>query len=154
MFRIRSSVFTMFVVALFASLSFAAERDQANVDSDHVGIKGYDPVTYFEGAPKEGDPKFTADYNGVTYRFATETNREKFKADPAHFAPACGGWCAYAFAVDKGKVDIDPKSYKITDGRLFLFYKGWRGDALKEWLKDEANYIPKADVNWKKAAGE
>jgi len=56
--------------------------------------------------------------------------------------------------VDKGKVDIDPKSYKVTDGRLFLFYKGWRGDALKEWLKDESSNIPKADANWKKTAGE
>jgi YHS domain-containing protein len=154
MFRIRSTVFTMFVVALFASLAFGAERDQANVGGDRVGIKGYDPVSYFDGTPKEGDPKITAEHNGVIYRFASVANREKFNADPNHFAPACGGWCAYAFAVDKGKVDIDPNSYKITDGRLFLFYKGWRGDALKEWLKDEANYIPKADANWKKTAGE
>jgi len=154
MFRIRTTVFTMFLVALFASLALAAEKDQANVGSDRVGIKGYDPVSYFDGTPKEGNANITAEHNGVIYRFASDANREKFKADPNRFAPACGGWCAWAFAVDKGKVDIDPKSYKITDGRLFLFYNGWRGDALKEWLKDETNFIPKADANWKKTAGE
>jgi len=31
------------------------------------------------------------------------------------------------------KVDIDPASYKVTGGRLFLFYKGLIGDALKKW---------------------
>jgi len=154
MFRFRTTAFAMLFIALFASLTLAAEKDHANVGDDRVGIKGFDPVSYFDGTPKEGDPKITFEHEGVIYRFANEANRDKFKVDPHHFAPACGGWCAWAFAVDKGKVDIDPKSYKITDGRLFLFYKGWRGDALKEWLKDETANIPKADANWKKTAGE
>lgn len=148
-FRIRAATLSAPIVLLLASLSLAAAKDHANVDSSRVALKGYDAVSYFESKPQEGNEKITFEYEGGIYRFASEANREKFKADPAHYAPACGGWCAYAFAVDKGKVDIDPKSYKITDGRLFLFYNGWRGDALKLWLKDEMTFIPKADANWK-----
>jgi YHS domain-containing protein len=151
-FRFRAATLGALLVLSFAGLALAAEKDHANVDSDHVGVKGYDPVSYFDGKPQAGDEKITFEYDGVMYRFVNEANRDKFKSEPAHFVPACGGWCAYAFAVDKGKVDIDPTRYNITDGRLFLFYKGWRGDALKEWLKDEKNYIPKADANWKKTA--
>jgi len=52
------------------------------------------------------------------------------------------------------KFDVDPLNYKITDGRVYVFYKGWRGDTLPEWNKDEAKLKPVADKTWKKTAGE
>ena len=151
LFRIRTALLAAFLMA--GGLSGAvrgAESDHANVGSDRVGIKGYDPVSYFEGTPQKGEQKFTAEYEGVIYRFASDAHKQRFLEAPATFVPAYGGWCAWAFAKDVGKVDIDPTSYRITDGRLFLFYKGWRGDALKQWLPNEKANIPKADANWQK----
>lgn len=144
----------MVMITFCAGLALAAARDHANVGKDRVGIKGYDPTSYLNGSPTKGNAGITAEHEGVIYRFASEANRAKFVAEPNRFAPAYGGWCATAFALDKGKVDIDPKNYKVTDGRLFLFYKGWGGNALKEWVKDEPSNIVKADANWKRTVGE
>ena len=40
------------------------------------------------------------------------------------------------------------------DGRLFLFYKGFWGNARKDWDKDEPTQTAKADAQWKKISGE
>jgi YHS domain-containing protein len=125
-----------------------------NADKSGVAIKGYDPVSYFTSdKPAKGNEKITAQHEGVTYRFATDENRQKFLAEPKKYLPEYGGWCAKAMA-DKEKVDIDPTNYKITDGRLFLFYKGLLGDAIKPWNKDEKNLTQRADVNWKEITAQ
>jgi hypothetical protein len=132
----------------------AAARRHYNVDKANLALQGYDPVAYFDGGkPAKGSPDITADVGGVTYRFASADHRDRFLADPAKYQPAYGGWCATAMAKNK-KVEIDPTSFKITDGRLFLFYKDLFSDARKPWVKDEANLRDKADANWKQFAGE
>ncbi len=138
----------VFVFALFLTgVALADDAKQINVDKDRVILKGYDTVSYFTSSkPVQGNPKITTDYRGAVYRFASEENRSKFLAEPTKYAPEYGGWCAKAIA-DKDFVDIDPLSYKITNGRLFLFYKGLWGDALQIWNKDEANLTHKADEN-------
>jgi len=136
-------------VLLAASTAFAGEREQLHVDKDRLAIKGYDPVAYFDGTATAGKPELTAEYGGAVYRFANDANRQKFVADPPHYAPAYGGWCATAMA-DGSKVDIDPTSFKVTDGHLYLFYKGVFGDARKKWVKDEPGNVTKADGEWKK----
>jgi len=139
-----------------ASSTCAAEKDHANVDKDHLGIKGYDPVAYFEdGKPQSGDANITAEYQGVTYRFASEAHLKKFQQDPSRFVPAYG-WLVRDRPSPQitASVDIDPKSFKVTGGRLYLFYKGLLGDARKAWVKDEPGNIVKANENWKKTVGE
>ncbi len=127
----------------------AVPKSEANVD-DGVILKGYDAVSYFEGQkPVMGKKEIAATKDGVTYLFATEANKKKFEADSKRYTPAYEGWCATAVAGGY-KFDIDPENYKITNGRLFLFYKGWRGDAKKDWVKDEPKQIEKADANWPK----
>jgi YHS domain-containing protein len=127
-----------------------------NLERGKPAIDGYDPVAYFpEGGGKamRGKAEFAYTYRGVTYRFASAANRDRFKADPRKYEPAYGGWCAYAMA-DGEKVEIDPRSFKITDGRLFLFYKDLITDTRSRWSKDEPNLRGKADGAWKKTAGE
>ena len=51
---------------------------------------------------------------------------------------------------DSRKVEIDPANFKVTNGRLFLFYKGWLGNALNDWNKDEKNLTIRADEQWRK----
>lgn len=125
----------------------AGAASTANLD-DGVILKGRDPVSYFKNEkPKKGNPKISATVDGATYLFSSEENRTEFLANKDKYAPAYEGWCATAVAGGY-KYDIDPDNYKITDGRLFLFYKGFLGDAKKDWVKDEPAQITKADKQW------
>lgn len=119
-----------------------------------LAIEGYDPVSYFVGKPAKGSDKITSTWQGVEYRFASKENREKFNTDPDQYAPTYGGWCASAMGAKGTKVEIDPTNYKVKDGRLHLFYKDFFSDALKDWNKNEKDWEPKADRNWKKTTGE
>ncbi len=121
-----------------------------------LAIEGYDPVAYFPeggGKPTKGNEKFSLDHDGITYRFASQANLDRFRADPAKYEPAHGGWCSYAMGAKGEKVEVDPKSYVVSDGRLFLFYKSIFADTRSDWLKDKA-LEQKADTNWKKVSGE
>lgn len=133
--------------------SRAEALGEYNLDNAKVALKGYDPVAYFAGAPKKGNPGTRSEFRGAVYHFASEGNRAAFAKEPEKYLPTYGGWCATAMA--KGdKVEIDPENFKVTDGRLFLFYKGVWGNAIEDWKKDEAGLAKKADGEWRKIAGE
>jgi len=138
--------------AKVAELSRNPAVAQYNLPKSGPAIDGHDPVAYIkDGKSQAGKPELTSHYRGVAYRFASEENRRKFADEPAKHLPAYGGWCATAMA-DGRKVEIDPDSFQVTDGRLFLFYKGWRGDAKKDWNKDEKGLTARADANWTRIA--
>lgn len=137
--------------AKISEVSKGADVAQYNLGKGAVALGGYDPVSYFDGKPAPGDEKRSSVYRGVNYRFANDENRNKFAENPQRYLPAYGGWCATAMA--KGdKVEIDPANYQVTNGRLFLFYKGWLGDAKKDWNKDEPKLTRDADEHWSKLA--
>ena len=89
-------------------------------------------------------------YEGVIYYFSSQTNKEAFAKSPSSFEPQYGGWCAYAMGSNNEKVEINPETFKIIDGKLYLFYNAYFNNTLKSWNKDESNLKKKADVNWKK----
>lgn len=120
--------------------------------SDSEGLSGFDPVSYRGEVPVKGKEEWTFEYNGALYRFANKANKEIFKVNPSKYLPAYGGWCAYAM-LDGDKVEVDPMSYKLIDGKLYLFYNGFWGDTLKRWNKklaksSEASLVSKADKHW------
>lgn len=116
-----------------------------------VAIEGYDVVSYFvEDKPQKGKASISAKYLGVIYRFATTEHRDLFVKNPQKYMPEYGGWCAYAMGAKNEKVKMDPENYKIIDGKLYLFYKGFFTDTLDDWNEDEENLKKKADTNWKK----
>jgi len=141
----------------YSQHEWPAEQRSAkfNLD-DGVGLYGYDPVSYFAGRPTEGRRNITREFRGVTYRFATAANKAAFDADPAKYEPAFGGWCAYAMAENGDTVEVDPESYKIVDGQIFLFYDGFWGDTLKKWNKwspqQQKRKTAQANANWAQAA--
>lgn len=128
-----------------------------NLPKSGLAIRGYDPVAYFPeggGEPKKGKESITLDYRGVTYRFATEANREAFKRNPKRYEPAYGGWCAWAMA-DGNRADVDPKSFIVKDGRLFLFFDGFFNDTRAKWRKrDHDQQASRADAEWLEQSGE
>ena len=116
-----------------------AGLDHYNLSKKKLALDGYDPVAYFPehgGKATKGLESITTTFQGVTYRFATEANKATFLKAPASFEPQFGGWCAWAMSDGKGdKVDVDPKSFTVEDGKLYLFYDGLFGDTRKSWNK-------------------
>jgi len=110
-----------------------------------VAIDGYDPVAYFtDGKPVEGTSDITADWQDATWRFASTDHRALFVANPEKYAPAYGGYCAWA--VSQGyTASIDPTAWRIVDGRLYLNYSQ---SVQQQWAEDVPGNIQKADGNW------
>ena len=48
------------------------------------------------------------------------------------------------------KVEVKPKTFKIFNGKLFVFCSAWRNNTQNIWNKDEHNFKTKADKNWLK----
>jgi len=112
---------------------------------DGYALRGYDPVAYFEAnTPTKGVVAHRAVYQGSTFLFASEENRRKFAADPAHYAPQFGGYCALGTA-NGYKVSTEPDAFKVVDGKLYLNYNRKVFDI---WTRDEPGNIARANRNW------
>ncbi|MGE6738861.1 YHS domain-containing (seleno)protein [Allorhizobium pseudoryzae] len=110
-----------------------------------VAINGYDPVAYFtDHKPVKGSDKYTANYKGATFHFASAAHRDAFIADPAHFAPQYGGYCAYGTAQGH-KAPTEPQAFTVVGNKLYLNYDD---SVLKAWREDVPGNIAKADANW------
>jgi len=140
------------VTALVFFISLAAISQDGNYNTKKGYIaEGYDVVAYFDNQAIKGDKKFTAEHNGVKYSFASEDHLKTFKSNPEKYAPQYGGYCAYAIGATGEKVDINPKTFEIRDGKLFLFYNAWGTNTLELWKKEGADDLKnKADKNWEK----
>jgi hypothetical protein len=125
------------VAMVAANLSARAPggRRKVNRTKEGVGIVGYDPVAYFDGAPAVGKADIELVYQGTKYRFAR---------DPARFVPQYGGCCAWA--VSRGyTATIDPLARKIVANKLYLNYSI---AVQKMWEREVKGNIEKGDANW------
>lgn len=128
-----------------------------NLDKSGLAIAGYDPVSYFmadavKKGPLKGDTKYQVNQEGAKYLFASEANKKEFEKNPTKYLPAFGGWCAYAVAEKKEKVEVDPRSFIVQDGRLLLFYNGILADTRHKWLNNKSKtpvmFLKEADAHW------
>jgi len=149
----RTSVTLIIILTLIFGHAFGQAEDlrkkHFNVKKN-VALEGFDPVSYTDGKPTEGESNIKILYKGVIYRFATQANLNKFKANPDKYEPAYGGWCAYAMGETGEKVKIDPETYTILEGEIYLFYNFWGNNTLEDWKKNEKKLKESADRNWKK----
>lgn len=124
---------------------WAQSKSLLNLDKAGVAIQGYDPVAFFtDNKPVKGKPELVVRHNGASYYFASREHREQFKADPAKYEPAFGGYCAYGVSRNK-LVEVDVDAFQIVDGKLLLQYsKGVRDD----FNKDTKGNLTKAEANW------
>jgi len=126
-------------------------KKQFNLSTSGLAIDGYDPVAYFiSNRAVEGRKDISMVYESITYRFATTQNRDVFKMNPAKYEPQYGGWCAYAMGAKGEKVEVDPETFKIVNGKLYLFYNSFFNNTLKSWNKDETRLKSNADQSWSK----
>lgn len=110
-------------------------------------VRGYDVVAYFDGEAKPGDAALNVAYDDDIYFFSSEDNQRRFQMSPQTYIPAYGGWCATAMS--EGKLfAADPTNFKVSNGRLFLFYRGIGGDTRPDWEADETNREQQANQHW------
>ncbi|HEU5291689.1 MAG TPA: YHS domain-containing (seleno)protein [Cyclobacteriaceae bacterium] len=116
-----------------------------------VALQGYDPVAYFtQNKAVKGKKEISVTSNDVTYYFSSTANKKLFEGEPQKYEPQFGGWCAYAMGATAEKVEIDPETFKILNGKLYLFYNSFFNNTLPKWNQDEVNLKAKAENNWGK----
>lgn len=147
----KSTITAVAFAAVSATSAFAGEQ---YIDGTGFAVSGYDVVAYFDlpqsavgtaqapGVP--GKSNITAEYNGATFAFSSEENRDRFVADPAAFAPQFDGHCAYGVA-QGGKVPANPNLWRIVDGKLYL---NITRNVVTFWEEDIPGNINSADGNW------
>lgn len=159
-FKFHNGLSTLACLLILGGWTATSEEDDKvrlahyNLDKNQVAMQGYDPVSYFQEGPVRGKSSIRSEYRGTIYYFANVANKEAFEAAPEKYEPAFGGWCATAL-LEGTKYKIDPKSYKIVNGHIFLFYKGLLGNALKAWderaeKEGETSLVKIAGSHWKK----
>ncbi|WP_454848769.1 YHS domain-containing (seleno)protein [Rhizobium binxianense] len=109
---------------LFVPALPASAEDPVNTGYfGDVAIKGYDPVAYFtENQAVEGSPAYSYRWLGADWHFVNAENRDRFIADPGKYAPQYGGYCADGVSFGTVTTNIDPKAWRIIDGKLYLSY--------------------------------
>lgn len=140
-------------VVLAASSTTAFAGDQY-IDETGFAVSGYDVVAYFgleqsevgtaQPAAVPGRTDITAEYNGATFAFSTEANRDAFVADPARFAPQYDGHCAYGVARG-GKVPANPYLWRIIDDKLYL---NITETVVGLWEEDIPSNLSLSETNW------
>lgn len=155
MFRLLSHIKTkdmkkiILLIAIAFSTSLFAQKNYYTKKG--VVAKGYDVVSYFAKEAKEGNNQFSTEYDGVTFYFSSQENLETFKKDPKKYVPQYGGFCAYAMGVKGSKVPVNPETFEIREGKLFLFYNRGNTNTLTLWTNENPEELKKeADKNWDK----
>jgi YHS domain-containing protein len=116
-----------------------------NADPAGLAIRGYDPTAYFTaGRAVQGAPEYEYRWSGATWRFASAEARARFAANPEAFAPAYGGYCAWAVSQNY-VAPGDPNFWRIVDGRLYL---NFNARAKELWERDVAGAIARGNANW------
>ena len=147
----------LFILLAAATMPAFVNAQVDPVGKNYVAIGGYDVVAYFKSEKAvKGLASLQATHDHVIYYFSDAANRDAFIKTPTAYLPQYDGFCALAVGSQNKKVSINPEAFKITNGKLYLFYdgvlplSGRRFNSIEPWNKDEANLIKKADVNWPK----
>ena len=122
----------------------AADKLLVLVDDQGIGLGGHDPIAYTTDEVTEGVPEHKSEHGGATYQFATPENKATFDGAQAKYAPAFGGYCAFAASQNRLS-ESDPTAYMIYEGQLLMFTNA---DFLEQFKKDPAGNKKAADVNW------
>ncbi len=137
------------IVAIAASLLVAAcgtiKNTIADGDDKALMLRGNDPVAYFtDNQAIKGNPAIKADYDGVTYRFASEEHKAMFLKNPAHYVPQYAGYCAsgapYAL-----KAVIGADTFAIVDDKLYVYGSP---RSRQGWMLDYQENIKVGDMYW------
>ena len=138
----------------FTLLTSAAWAGGWNTNGHNVVLDGYDVVAYHTTATAvEGRKEFYADYDGATFYFASAENREAFNEAPGKYVPKYNGYCAFGVGAKNAKVPADPKTFKLYNGELLVFFNDlWEGQKFNTkvpWNQREQELHAQAENNWR-----
>lgn len=140
------------LICLVALLGHVTAARAGEVNTGYFGkvaIMGYDSVAYFTmNDAIKGSNEHTHNWLGATWQFASEEHRDAFRANPSRYAPQYGGLCTVGVAYGEVTREIDPEAWSIIKGKLYLNYAK---SVTRDFEKDSAKLIAKADKNWPKA---
>jgi YHS domain-containing protein len=144
--RFRLTIAVCLMVTGITAIATANSQPPVNLSWGQLALRGYDAVTYWtSGQPTQGSTSFEHRWNGAMWRFSSAANRDEFAREPERYAPAFGGYCAYA--VSRGyTADGDPNAWRIVDGRLYLNYSK---RVQRLWEEDVPGNIAKGRMNWR-----
>jgi YHS domain-containing protein len=137
-------------IVVWGLLAFAAQAQDAAppIVTDPltgVAMDGYDPVSYFiEPEPVLGKPDYDYDWGGVSWYFASASNRDVFARNPSVYAPQYGGHCL--MSLSRGYLsDGKPRLFVIEALKLYFFYSTANRDAF---LLSKTEALKTAEANW------
>ncbi len=147
----QAGLLTLVSIGLQAAPALAKDAPVYTGTFSRTAVDGYDAVAYFtQQQPVKGDKRYSLEWNGAEWRFASAENRDRFAAAPEKYAPQYGGYCAWA--VSQGyTASGDPRHWKLVDGKLYLNYDA---EVQKKWEQDIPGFIVKADRNWPAVLGK
>jgi YHS domain-containing protein len=153
--KIYKNLFFLLVFILSGATIFGQNVDPVN--KDKIANGGYDFVAYLsDNKAVKGSKDFMYEINGVKYLFASAEHKNLFKSNPEKYLPVCEGYCAWGVAEKGIKVPVNPETFKVINGKLYLFFNGKLNgsplNTLPEWNKNEANLLTQLPVNWSKLA--
>jgi hypothetical protein len=138
---------TLLVSLLLLVDASAGDHRLLATDADHVAIQGYDTVAYFtDGKAIKGSNIYEYVWDDAKWYFASAAHRDLFIAEPEHYMPRFGGFCAGAM-MNGLLVPANPEAWAIVDGKLYMT----AGEArdIDEWRVNAASNIQKANEIWR-----
>ncbi|MCK5703425.1 MAG: YHS domain protein [Cyclobacteriaceae bacterium] len=144
----------MFVAFIVTASMSSISAQHVFTNTDKIANNGYDVVNYFTtNSAARGSIDFSTTITGATYYFVSDENLKLFKESPNKYLPQYDGYCSFAVAKMNKKVPVNPETFRIDDGKLYLFYNDfWEGkpfNTIVPWLNNEADMEKMAAVNWK-----
>ena len=141
----------LLLIAVFTiSISFG---QSVCTNKNNVANNGYDVVNYFKtNTALRGNETHSIIHEGASYYFTNAENLAAFKKNPAAYLPQFDGYCAFAVAKMNKKVPVDPETFRIDDGKLYLFfndfYDGQPFNTIVPWINNESSLEKMATTNW------
>ena len=146
-------LFLLILAMLASGISLAAGADPVSTGYfNSIAIDGHDTVMYHDTAVRKnhaeklGDKRFSIEWNGAQWLFASQASADKFAANPERYVPQYNGHCSNALSLDEGLIPTDGTVWEFFGENLHLFYAE-RG--RQRWLNgDWKSYKATADEAW------
>ena len=115
---------------------------------NNSAIGSHDSVAYHsQGQASKGDKRFSFNWKGADWHFATAEQRDLFAENPEKYSPAYNGFCSNALTLDEGLIRTDGTVWHIFGNQLHLFFAE-RGRI--RWVNGDYQDLKKqADLAWK-----
>lgn len=126
---------------------------KVNTSKNWIVLWWYDIVAYHEliqSPARIWNKKYVTLYEWNTYYFRNNENKMLFDAHPQKYIPQYWWYCATAMS-EWNAVPVDPETFLIQDGKLYLFYNDviWN-NTLWEWNSNLEERKKSANTHWLK----